>query len=104
MRATAILGDSVRVVHPAEGTFDLSSGANLMDAIIGIITRHPMREAELRQALERRSPQQIGEALSELAAGEQAQVVERYGAQFWCGAAARYPDEVHSWRTASDKA
>jgi wyosine [tRNA(Phe)-imidazoG37] synthetase (radical SAM superfamily) len=92
MRATAILGDIASVVHPAEGTFDLCGCANLIDAIVGIITRHPMREAELRQALERWSPQQIGEALSDLAASGQAQIVERYGARFWSAAAAHYPD------------
>lgn len=98
LRATAILGDVAHVVQPAEGTFDLSGCNNLTDAIIGIITRHPMREAELRHALERWSPGQVDEALAELAASGRAQVIERYGVRFWSAAASRYPDEAHSRR------
>jgi wyosine [tRNA(Phe)-imidazoG37] synthetase (radical SAM superfamily) len=100
MRATAILGNIARVVHPVEGTFDLGGYDNLTEAIVGIITRHPMREAELRHALERWSPGQVEEALAELEASGRAQVVERYGARFWSAAASRYPDEAHSRRTA----
>jgi wyosine [tRNA(Phe)-imidazoG37] synthetase (radical SAM superfamily) len=90
MRAMAILGDVAQVVHPAEGSFDLSGYEDILDAIVGIITRHPMREEELRHTLERWTPQQIEEALSELAASGQAQIVERYGVRFWSAAASRY--------------
>ena len=37
MRAMVILGDIVKVVHPSEGSFDLSSYDNVVGAIIGII-------------------------------------------------------------------
>jgi wyosine [tRNA(Phe)-imidazoG37] synthetase (radical SAM superfamily) len=99
MRATAILGDTAHVVHPAEGTFDLGHDGHLTDAIVGIITRHPLREEELRRALAKWSPGQVEEALAELAASGQAQVIERYGVRFWSAAASRYPDEAHSQRT-----
>jgi wyosine [tRNA(Phe)-imidazoG37] synthetase (radical SAM superfamily) len=39
-----ILGNIAEVVHPAEGSFDLSGYENVVDAIIDIITRHPMRQ------------------------------------------------------------
>jgi wyosine [tRNA(Phe)-imidazoG37] synthetase (radical SAM superfamily) len=100
MRATAILGDIARVVHPVEGTFDFRGCQNLTDAIVGIITRHPIREVELRHALERWTPGQVEIALSELEVSGQAQVVERYGMRFWSAAASRYPDETHSRRAA----
>ncbi len=103
MRATAILGDFAHVVQPAEGTFDLSGCNNLTDAIVGIVTRHPMREAELRHALEKWSPGQVDEALAELEASGRAQVIERYGVRFWSAADSRYPDEAHSRRTAPVK-
>jgi wyosine [tRNA(Phe)-imidazoG37] synthetase (radical SAM superfamily) len=99
MRATAILGDIAHVVQPVEGTFDLGDDAYLTDAIVGIITRHPMREEELRYALERWSPGQVEEALVELEASGQAQVIERYGVRFWSAAGSRYPDKAHSQRT-----
>jgi wyosine [tRNA(Phe)-imidazoG37] synthetase (radical SAM superfamily) len=93
MRATAILGDIAQVVHPAEGTFDLSSCDTIVDAIVSIITRHPMREEELTRALERWTPGEAQEALQALAASGQAQAVERHGARFWSAAASRYPEQ-----------
>ena len=93
MRALAILGDVARVVHPAEGSFDLSGSENVVDAIIGIVTRHPMREDELRRALEKWTPGQVDSALEELAASGRAQVVERYGYRFWSASPARYPEK-----------
>ena len=41
MRARAILGDIATVVHPVEGSFDLSGYDSVVDAVIAIITRHP---------------------------------------------------------------
>jgi wyosine [tRNA(Phe)-imidazoG37] synthetase (radical SAM superfamily) len=103
MRAVAILGDIAQIVHPAEGSFDLSGYDDVVDAIVGIITRHPMREEELRHTLERWSPGQVEEALAELEANGRAQVVARYGVRFWSAAASRYPDEAHSRRTAPEE-
>jgi wyosine [tRNA(Phe)-imidazoG37] synthetase (radical SAM superfamily) len=94
MRALAILGKIARVVHPAEGSFDLAGSENVVDAIVSIITRHPMHEDELRRALEKWKPGQVDEALEELASSGQAQVVERYGARFWSASPARYPEKI----------
>lgn len=100
MRATVILGDIAHVVHPAEGTFDLSGCTNPIEAVVGIITRHPMREQELVRTLDRWAPGQVEHALAELEASGQAQAVERYGTRFWSAAASHYPDETHSALTA----
>jgi wyosine [tRNA(Phe)-imidazoG37] synthetase (radical SAM superfamily) len=96
MRATAILGDIAQVVHPAEGTFDLSGYDSVVDAIVSIITRHPMREDELVRALERWTPGQVEEALQALIASGQAQLVERHGARFWSTVASHYPECTRS--------
>jgi wyosine [tRNA(Phe)-imidazoG37] synthetase (radical SAM superfamily) len=96
MRAVAVLGDVAQIVHPAEGDFDLSGCDTVVDAIISIITRHPMREDELVRALERWTPGQVQEALDALVLSGKAQVVERYGARFWSASASRYPDEARS--------
>ncbi len=96
MRAVAILGDAARVVVPAAGTFDLSGDALVVEAVIGIITRHPMRQEELERALNRRTPGQVGETLAALEASGKAQVVERYGVRFWSAARAHYPDAAHA--------
>lgn len=92
LRARAILGGVARVVHPASGTFDLSGDEQLDGAVLGIITRHPMLEAELIQTLQRWSPDEVGSILQALQASGQAQVVERFGQRFWSGAPARYAE------------
>jgi wyosine [tRNA(Phe)-imidazoG37] synthetase (radical SAM superfamily) len=96
MRATAILGDAVRLIHPVEGEFDLSGCDNLLDAVVAIITRHPMREEELMRSLNRWAPRRVAEALSELEASGRAQIVSRFGRQFWTAAGARYAEKPGS--------
>ncbi|MEJ2352959.1 MAG: hypothetical protein P8Y03_24495, partial [Anaerolineales bacterium] len=83
---------------PSEGEFDLSGYASVVEAIIGIIRRHPMRQVELERTLDRWSPGQVDQALADLEAGGRAQVVERFGTRFWSAAPSRYPDKAHSRR------
>jgi wyosine [tRNA(Phe)-imidazoG37] synthetase (radical SAM superfamily) len=99
MQAMAILGNIAEVVHPAEGSFDLSGYENVVDAVIGIITRHPMRQEELEHTLSRWSPGLVTQTLADLTASGRAQVVERYGVRFWSAAPSHYPDEDQSLRT-----
>jgi wyosine [tRNA(Phe)-imidazoG37] synthetase (radical SAM superfamily) len=103
MRAVSILGDIAEVVHPAEGSFDLSGYENIADAVIGIITRHPMRQDELERTLNRWSPGQVKEVLANLESGGRARIVERYGVRFWGAAPAHYPGKVQSQRTNPDR-
>jgi len=99
MQAMAILGYTAEVVHPAEGSFDLSGYDNPVDAIISIITRHPMRQDQLERTLECWSPKQANQVLADLEASGKAQIVERYGVRFWSAAPAHYPDKDQSHRT-----
>lgn len=109
MRAMSILGDTARVVPPAEGYFDLGGYANITDAIIGIITRHPMRQDELERTLDRWSPDHVCEALAQLETSGRAQIIERYGKRFWSASPAHYPkknrmkDRLHSSDAGGDK-
>ena len=103
MQAIAILGNIAEVVHPAEGSFDLSGYDNPIDAVIGIITRHPMRQEELERTLERWSPGRVRKVLAELEASGRAQVVERFGVRFWNAAPSHFPDEAQSLRTMPDR-
>jgi wyosine [tRNA(Phe)-imidazoG37] synthetase (radical SAM superfamily) len=96
MRAQAILGSVARVIHPAHGTFDLSGYDNLTDAVVGIITRHPMSEADLLATLERWSPEGVRQALAELESSGRAQIVERHGLRFWSAALSHYPGDAAS--------
>jgi wyosine [tRNA(Phe)-imidazoG37] synthetase (radical SAM superfamily) len=96
MRAMAILGNGVEVVRPAEGSFDLNGHASLAEAIVAIITRHPMRADELEQALKARSEQEIRLVLEDLRANGRAAMVVRHGTAFWTAAAARFPEKKAS--------
>jgi len=93
LRARAILGDIARVVHPASGSFDLGGAESLVDAVVGIITRHPMREEELVETLEHWSPGDVAATLDALEKSDKAQSVERYGVRFWSTSPAYYPTE-----------
>jgi wyosine [tRNA(Phe)-imidazoG37] synthetase (radical SAM superfamily) len=95
-RATTLLGGIARVLHPAEGTFDLSGFDNVLDAAVAVITRHPMCEEELTRTLHCWTQSQVKQALADLAAQGRAQVITRYGRRFWVAAAARYADQVRS--------
>jgi wyosine [tRNA(Phe)-imidazoG37] synthetase (radical SAM superfamily) len=99
MQALAILGNVAEVVHPADGSFDLSGYDNPLEAVIGIITRHPMRQEELERTLDRWSAGQVSQTLNDLLASGQAQVVERYGVQFWSATTSNYPEAAQSQRT-----
>jgi wyosine [tRNA(Phe)-imidazoG37] synthetase (radical SAM superfamily) len=91
LRACAILSDIAKVIHPASGSFDLSGTESLVDAVVGIITRHPMREDELIETLKHFSPGEVTATMAGLEKSGQAQVVERYGIRFWSASPAYYP-------------
>ena len=93
MRAMAILGYTAEVAHPSEGSFDLSGYDNPVDAIISIITRHPMREDDLNNALEDWSSAEVEFVLDNLLLSGQAQIITRYGVRFWSGKGAYYQEE-----------
>lgn len=100
MRATAILGDIAEVVRPVEGGFDLGDYEDVVEAVVGIITRHPMRQEELERTLAEWAPGEVREALAQLEASSKAQVIERYGTRFWSAGRSRFPGEAQSQTTA----
>jgi wyosine [tRNA(Phe)-imidazoG37] synthetase (radical SAM superfamily) len=89
-RAEAILGEVARVILPPAGQFDLGGDKDLVEAILGIVTRHPMRESELVAALEQWSPGEVGETLQRLAESGRTQVVARNGERYWSASDAFY--------------
>ncbi len=99
LRAQAILGKTAETVHPARGTFQLSSASSLTEAVTGIISRHPMKEEELIETLEHWSPKEVKKTLETLLESGQAQVITRYGVRFWAGSSSFYPDLEQSQKT-----
>ncbi len=90
--AAAIFGEIARVVPPTKVEIELSQDADLVQAILQIIHRHPMDECELLGTLQRWRPEEVYENLRMLQISERAQVVERYGQRYWSAAAAIYSD------------
>ncbi len=99
MRAISILGDIAEAVHPAEGGFDLSGYENVVDALISIISRHPMRQDELERALNRWSPRQVRLSLKDLESSGRAQIVNRNDVNFWSASSSYFPDDEQSTQT-----
>lgn len=83
MRAMAILGNIATVVSPYEGIFDLSGSDDLVDSIVGIITRHPISQDELERALDRWSPGNERQVMMELEQSGRVNIIERHGIRFW---------------------
>ncbi len=89
-RAHDILGKVAKIIMPVDGEFDLSGNDDLIDAIVGIITRHPMKESELINALSKWKPSEVRETLAQLASSGRAQTVSREGFRFWSASEAYY--------------
>lgn len=94
-RAHQILGEIAKIVLPAQGDFDLSYDQDLIKAITGVITRHPMKESELTDALSRWAPSEVRETLQNLAESGRAQIVTRGGVRFWSASDAYYGHSKH---------
>lgn len=92
MRAVAILGE-VAIIAPHEaGKFDLRGSNNIIDAIIAIITRHPMSEEQLLEALSDFPVEQRKEIIDTLETSNQARIIKRFGQRFWCTASSVFSD------------
>jgi len=102
IRARAILGVFAKLVHPAVGSFDLSGYDDPLDAIVSIITRHPMRQEQIERSLSQWPPQMVRQALVDLETSGRAQMIDRYGVQFWCANPSHYPSETQSQATSPE--
>lgn len=91
-RARAIFGPIARVVNTMDGVFELAENENLVDAVVDIITRHPMKETEIIEALKKQPQIDIKQALNLLETSGKAQVVERYGERYWSALSGFYPE------------
>jgi wyosine [tRNA(Phe)-imidazoG37] synthetase (radical SAM superfamily) len=81
-----------KVIVPGDSNTDFDLEGELDRALIDIVTRHPMREDEVRSMVERQVRTRTDAILSELADGERIQVVNRLGDRFWCAADSDFGD------------
>ncbi len=92
-RAAAIFGSVAKVLQPAD--VDVKSGIDekLVDAILTVVSRHPMQEIELVRNLAGWGPAGVLEALLSLAESGKIREIERFGKRFWCAAGTHFPDQ-----------
>lgn len=89
LRALAILGRTAEVVHPEADHFVISKELDPADAVLDLITRHPVSEEQLLASLPEGTPEEI---LDKLVQQGRARVVERYGTRFLTAAPSYFPD------------
>ncbi len=96
-RAAEILGGSTKVLRPVDVEASPEAHDDLIATVQAVVSRHPLREAELVALLERWRPGRAAIALARLRDSGRFQIVDRFGESFWCsregiyspGAAAR---------------
>lgn len=89
-RAAAIFGGVAKVLEPVEVGLAPEDREHLLDLLLTVVTRHPMREQELIRLVQRRWPGRATSTLDALANDHRFQVVERLGERFWCSAGSRF--------------
>ena len=100
-RAASILGRVAKVLPPTDVEAVTSIDGGLVDAILSIIARHPLKESEVEGLLTVWLRTQVEETLNALPASGRIQIVERYGERFWCPAGAAFPDPRLEWHPPS---
>ncbi len=89
-RATAILGGRAHVVPAKKPTLDLSGYVDVDEAILDVLSRHPMTLEDLKGALGRWGAGGVDPALARLEATEKVREIRRLGKVFWAPAEGRY--------------
>jgi wyosine [tRNA(Phe)-imidazoG37] synthetase (radical SAM superfamily) len=93
LRAEAVLGPIAHIVHPFSNGVHVRDYATPGEAIVGIVTRHPMSEPQLVAALDSWTPADVVAALAELAQAGVIRPVKLLGVRFWVVATAVFVAE-----------
>jgi wyosine [tRNA(Phe)-imidazoG37] synthetase (radical SAM superfamily) len=91
LRAAAILGPVAQIVTPHSLAIDANDYANAEEAILSIVTRHPMTELQLVQTLARWPAPELHAAIAALLARDEIHAIARFGATFFAAAPAVFP-------------
>ena len=92
-RAESILGRVAKVLKPIGMGGDLRIEGDLADAVLKIVSRHPLQEIELQRMLTRWVRGRVDETMAGLQESGEVQVVKRLGRRFWCAAEMEFPDD-----------
>jgi wyosine [tRNA(Phe)-imidazoG37] synthetase (radical SAM superfamily) len=95
-RAYSAFGDIARVLQPVEVSVETEIDGELVDAILAVVSRHPLQEVEVVRSLGHWVPGRVLETLATLAQSGKIKIIERYGKRFWCAADTKFPDQEPS--------
>jgi wyosine [tRNA(Phe)-imidazoG37] synthetase (radical SAM superfamily) len=98
MRAASTLGSAATVLHPAETILHLTDSESAADTLLGILSRHPMSNAQLHRAMAHWEPSRASAFLDSLAASPRVKKTIRHGETFWVSREAVFPsgEDHHS--------
>ncbi len=91
LRAEAVLGSIAHIVHPFLLDVHANDYASLDEAIVSIVTRHPMSQAQLANTLDRWSPEQVAATIATLEQAGSIRPVDRLGVHFWAASGSVFP-------------
>lgn len=91
LRAEALLGPVAHIVHPFSNGVHASDYASPDEAIVSIVTRHPMSLAQLIATLNAWTDEEVSDALARLEQAGAIRPVERLGVRFWAAATSVFP-------------
>lgn len=91
LRAEALLGPVAHIVHPFSNGVHASDYASPDEAIVSIVTRHPMSLAQLIATLNAWTDEEVSDALVRLKQAGAIRPVERLGVRFWAAATSVFP-------------
>lgn len=90
--ALTILGQKARLIDPLDGDFYLNKDQSLVDAIVEIVTRHPMKDSELRMVLGNLPQVEVQSVIEELLDSGKAVVVCRNKINYWVSSGSKFPN------------
>jgi wyosine [tRNA(Phe)-imidazoG37] synthetase (radical SAM superfamily) len=90
--AAGMLGTVAEVLVPGNGTGHIELDGDIDRALVDILTRHPLREDEIQEAVATEIRARTEAMLGDLVTSGGIRIVERLGDRFWCPAEADFPD------------
>ena len=85
-RAIAILSTAAKVIHPVKGTMDLRGAPDMLHAVSGIVSRHPVQQRELQNAIADCFPgdsDKVTAIMRDMLATGRFKLVEHEGEPYW---------------------
>ncbi len=94
--AAARLDHFSKSISSGNAGFFINEDEAIDDAVVSIVSRHPMSQQEVERTIAGWSIGDAGQIMADLLASGRFQIVERQGTQFWLAAEAHFPEAESS--------